>query len=167
MVLDPFAALSIAGVVVQFVDFSTKILCETRRLYKCLGCIDEHEEIDCINQDIRRICSDISKAASQQNELFSDPLLQSLIAQCQGLAEQLSTAIQGANHHKTPGHKWKSFREALKRIWKQERINDFRHRLSCLQEQLTLHLQTSQRFVPTPQTVHQLDPLISCHISMS
>ncbi|KAF4537701.1 uncharacterized protein LTHEOB_11473 [Lasiodiplodia theobromae] len=144
MVLDPFAALSLAGVVVQFVDFSAKLLSETRRLHKCRGCKDEHEEIDCINQDISQIFSDVATAASRKDELFSDPGLQSLIAQCQDLSQQLLTAIGGTDYRKIPGHKWKSFREALKRIWNQDKINGFRDRLSYLQEQLTVHLQTSQ-----------------------
>lgn len=160
MVLDPFTALSLAGVVVQFIDFSAKLFSETWRLYKCRGCNDQHEEIDCINRDIGRIFSDIAAAANRGDELLSDPSLRSLIAQCQGLSQQLSTAIRGANDHNTPGHKWKSFREILKRIWNQDKINEFRHRLSYLQKQLTVHLQTSQRFVPTLRTVYQLDPIV-------
>lgn len=158
MVLDPFSSLSLAGVVVQFVDFSAKILSETRRLYKCHGCKDEHEEIDCINRDFQQIRSDIDKAASERDGLSSDPGLQELIAQCHNLSQQLSAAIGGNHDHKLQGHKWKSFRAALKRIWSQDKINEFRHRLSCLQKQLTVHLQTSQRFVPIPEPGHQLDP---------
>lgn len=64
--LDPLAALSLAASIVQFVDFSSKILSDSYEIYKS-GSTSHHEGIKSITTDlttlVRRIQNDLEPAA--------------------------------------------------------------------------------------------------------
>jgi hypothetical protein len=54
MVLDPLTALSLAGTVVQFVDFSSKILSNTQQFY-ARGSLSANDELELITTNLNDI----------------------------------------------------------------------------------------------------------------
>jgi hypothetical protein len=70
--LDPFTALSLAATIVQFVDFGSKILSDSREIYKA-GSISDHGDIKLITTDLAalagRIQHDIGPASDIESPL--------------------------------------------------------------------------------------------------
>jgi hypothetical protein len=57
MVLDPLSALSLAGNILQVVDFSTKIICQATYLYRSSNdALDGDDELDLVISDLSRFC---------------------------------------------------------------------------------------------------------------
>ena len=55
--LDPFTALSLASGVVQFVDFSSKLISEGQELYKSAeGALTENTELKSVTVDLNHLC---------------------------------------------------------------------------------------------------------------
>ncbi|KAI9734369.1 MAG: hypothetical protein M1834_002475 [Cirrosporium novae-zelandiae] len=68
MVLDPSSAIGLASAVVQFVDFSTKILSKGRVIYKNgEGALVEHLELEAIAQNVIKLNSDVKCYGSVSN----------------------------------------------------------------------------------------------------
>jgi hypothetical protein len=56
MVLDPLTALSVAGTIVQFVDFSSKILSHTAEFYNSAeGALSTNEELELVTADLSNL----------------------------------------------------------------------------------------------------------------
>jgi hypothetical protein len=56
MVLDPLTALSVAGTIVQFVNFGTRILSRSRQLYHSTkGALAQDEEFDFITTHLIKL----------------------------------------------------------------------------------------------------------------
>ena len=78
LTMDPLTALSLAGTVVQFVDFGCKLLSEGRQLYKSTsGKLKSNEEIEIITLDLQTLVkklrgslsySDLGVSTKQQVE---------------------------------------------------------------------------------------------------
>jgi len=58
MLLDPLTALSLAGTVVQFVDFTSKILAKGAEIHRSLdGSLRENVEVESIVKDLVQLNS--------------------------------------------------------------------------------------------------------------
>ena len=136
MVLDPFTALSVAGNIVQFVDFSCKLVRNAQSIAKSTtGSSETAMELTAIANDVEQL----SDAINTSSSLYPFQLM-NLAAQCKSLARELLD-ILGRLRKEGKHPRWESFLVALKEIWRQDKINDFVQRLSLLQHQLVLNMQ--------------------------
>lgn len=146
MVLDPLTAVSLAGVVVQFLDFSSKVFSKTREIYRCNGCPGRHDELECVREDFLRIFQNIGRTSIEKNEIYCDPKIQDLAQRGKSLSKELLDCLEKLRSNGEPRSKLRSFHDALRNTWKQNKIDDFQSRLSDLRDQMILHLQDSQRY---------------------
>ncbi|KAJ5528336.1 hypothetical protein N7513_012495 [Penicillium frequentans] len=144
MVLDPLAALSIATSVIQFVDFGTKLLSKSREIYKSAdGVLADHAEQVAIASKLANITRGLSKSADTVNALVNpapeDTALATVAEDCLEIAEDFSAAIDelAVTGDRT---KWKSFRQALKSIWKKEKLEQKMAKLNALRQLVIIHL---------------------------
>jgi hypothetical protein len=146
MVLDPMTALSVATSVFQFVDFSAKLISKGRELYKSAeGVLSDHAEQAAISSrlaDLTRglsVSIDICAGAATKRLSPAEKALQEVTVECLECAEDFTLAIDGlrvtGNHRK-----WKSFRQALKSVWKKEGIEVRLVKLDRLQQLIIVHL---------------------------
>ena len=72
--MDPLPALSVAGNIIQFIDFGVRLLSKARELYKSPdGTLAVHDEITLITADLKALmkklrqsaCSDMGSEESQ------------------------------------------------------------------------------------------------------
>jgi hypothetical protein len=165
--MDPFSALSVASAVVQFVDFSSKIIAGSREIHSSVsGQLLEHAELEEITSSLVELNRDleVSLSGNPPTDKLSpnDRELKSLCEQCQNIAVELLEAlaqlkapgdeelkIAGKNKSKSPGRRspWKSFKQALLSIWARERIDDMQKRLDRFRGQLVLAILVSLRLV--------------------
>lgn len=144
MVLDPFTAVGLAGNIVQFVDFTSKLLSGALTLYH--GGV-EHEKTKFLITEITTLAQntrppDIPGKALEGHDLF----LKSLSDQCIALSEELLSSIGGLRA--TKQHKiWESLYRTLQTEWKRKGI-------TALQQEL---YQTSSRLRAWDMDSRQLD----------
>ena len=144
MFLDSWIALTVACSVVQFVDFSVKLISKGNQYYKSTdGDLQQNTEHIANANAFRQLSHGFSKsldALSKEQKLSHDEKALQLAAQnCKILASTLRTTVDRLRlpeNNKT----WKSFRHALKTYWNKEEIEDMLRRLRSLREELVIHL---------------------------
>src|SRR6187402_1695249 len=73
--MDPLSALSLAGTIVQFVDFTSKMLSDSRQLYQSTsGFLDAHEQIELVTADLRSVVAKLQGFWSLASGEPSGPL---------------------------------------------------------------------------------------------
>lgn len=136
MVLEPFTALSLAGNVVQFVDFTSKLFSGAWTLYH--GEVVEHEGSEILITEIRTLAQNTRAPNVPGKPLEGDGLLLELLSnQCIELSEKLLSSIRGVRVTKQHDV-WESLYRALQREWKRKDIQALQKRIF----QTSIHLNT-------------------------
>jgi hypothetical protein len=145
VMLDPLTAIGLASAIVQFVDFSSKLVSETKELYHST----QNEELQAVTQDLRELCTKLSSAQGRAAsvEPSTDELaLLELSGSCKAVADELVAVLEKLRV-KSVHEKWGSFKIALKGAMKKEKIESIRARLDRIQSQLQIRLTGILRWV--------------------
>ena len=134
--MDSFTALSAAGNIIQFVDFSCKLIHNAYCITKSAsGASETTIELTAIAHDVQRLSDAIDTSGVYPSQL------KNIATQCKLRADELLQILDSLRSHGKHS-RWKSFLVALKEIWGQDKINNFVQRLNMLQNQLTLSMQS-------------------------
>lgn len=140
--IDPLAALGLAGNIVQFVDFSYVLVCESKALYESrTGATADNVLIETIITDLDLLNAKLT-APSAPGQI-PDPI-RSLASQCKQVATDLLNVlddIKVKGSHK----KCKSFIQALRSVWKKEEIEALVRRMESLRSEMQFRLQVMMR----------------------
>jgi hypothetical protein len=146
--MEALVALSLAANIVQFVDFSSKLLSTATAIHRSTtGAGQDVQDVDTITEALRQWCDKISSssgASSQQNALQAHPSLTELARKCQATATELLSVTESLRA-KRPGSKWKSLKAALATAWNEERIKGMSEKLDTYRRQLALEIALLQR----------------------
>ena len=149
MVLDPFSALGLAGNVVQFVDFGTKLFSEAAELYRSVdGTLQVNAQLEAITEDLSSISNELGNASSYEGQPLSADVknLMNLALSCKDLADELLlvlTKLKVSSNHK----KWKSIRQAFASAWRGREVEAYMGKLDRFRSQMTVHLVAILRLV--------------------
>ncbi|KAI1208989.1 uncharacterized protein F4807DRAFT_106299 [Annulohypoxylon truncatum] len=139
--MEPLSALSLAGNVLQFIEFTTKVLSSSVEVYKSsAGASDSTIALEDIYQQLSSF-SDGFTATQGSTRLSANELaLRSIADSCSADCTRLLTVLNGVKvngDHRA----WKSFRAALKLAWKGEQeIERLTSQLRDRQSMMTLHI---------------------------
>ena len=138
MALESLAALSLAGNIVQFVDFGCRLFSKSRELYGSSdGVLAENAELENVANSLTALSKGLRVESSQaQPESIDYTNLKALAKDCEKIATELLEALRELkvkNHHE----KLQCFRTALKRIWRSEKIENISKRLDRSSRLLT------------------------------
>ena len=142
MVLDPFSALGLAGNVVQFVDFGTKLFSEAAELYHSVdGTLQVNAQLEAITEDLSILSAELGSASFYEAQPLSADVknLMNLALSCEELADELLlvlTKLKVSSDHK----KWKCLRQAFASAWKGKKIKAYMAKLDRFRSQMTVHL---------------------------
>jgi hypothetical protein len=150
---EALLAFGVASNVVQFIDFTTKVLSTTYRIgqagYKNLT---DNEMIHMVNNDLLRSVENLEKSVDVQGSQMpteNDRELIQLARQCKDVASELFSALESLRspqfHSSRRREKWQNFRTALKTVWKEEHIRKLEERVDTFRQQLTIHILISLR----------------------
>ena len=140
-------ALSVAANVVQFIDFSGKILSEGYRLHKSKRAgPSKNEEIENIALDLQKLYDELQSGEDETGSVPTpnDIQLQRLAGQCRGICIELLAALEKLKVIDKPG-KWESFRAALKTVWAESKIKSLQGRLDEARQELIVRILMSFR----------------------
>ena len=159
IIMDPLSALSLAGNIVQFVDFGADLLSSARELYKSpVGSLLIHDEVALVTSDLEMLVNRLRSSMpprldSEANEAQWKALRElcdKAAAVADELLKRLGTLKQSANgKHR----RWESLHLAVRSLWNEKEIKSLLERLSALKEALNTRILFSLRLV-----------IIHCHI---
>jgi hypothetical protein len=144
--MEPFTAVGIASNIVQFVEFSWKLLAETRTIYKSsTGSGPGVAILGLVATDVHRLNDAIRLSPS------SSPELRDLAHACNVIANEI---IKSVGILKTKGKrtKWKCFLIALKEVRSNRSIESLTNQLLRLQSDIGSHA------IPYTVSVGALEP---------
>jgi hypothetical protein len=144
MALETVAALGVANAVVQFVDFGTKLISKGKEIYRSAdGVLADHAEHAAISSrlaDLTRALSASLESSARGKRLSpAEKALQEVTSECLQIADDFAMAIDKL---KVTGdrRRWKSFRQAMKSVWKKEGIERQLVKLDRLRQVVIIHL---------------------------
>ncbi|PMD32009.1 hypothetical protein L207DRAFT_471340 [Hyaloscypha variabilis F] len=129
--MDPMTALSLAGNVVQFIEFGTRLLSTTKELYRSsTGSLTVHDEIELVTTDLS-----ILVAKLKQNRTDEPDDFQKICDEAASVATEILTKL-GTMKVKKEGkyRELKSFRAAVKQVWSHRELEKLEARLGRIQE---------------------------------
>ncbi|KFY47630.1 hypothetical protein V495_01894 [Pseudogymnoascus sp. VKM F-4514 (FW-929)] len=147
--MDPLTALSLAGTVVQFVDFGCKLLSEGRQLYKSTsGKLQSNEEIEIITLDLQILVKKLQVSplpsvpgALTKQQAEETRSLQLICDQASSIAEEMIRELEKvALPSNAPRKTAKTFKQLLKARLSSHKIADMVARLTELRKAIDTNL---------------------------
>lgn len=136
--MEALAAVSLAGNILQFVDFSGKVISSSKQLYRSAdGSLVENSDSEKITKDLKALSEVIQQSGS------SDPVLGELCIGCIAISGQLLHALEKLQV-KGKHSRSQSLRKALKSLWGKQAVRSLEARMGY-REQLILHLSVDNR----------------------
>lgn len=143
--MDPLAAFSVAANVIQFVDFTSKLISGSHEIYKsATGEAKRNSELKTITKSLMRINLSLGK----QGPLGSanERELENLCKDCSSVAIDLIRALEQLQIKSSGKHqRWSSFKSALLTVWRQEDIDTLEQRVDSFRQQISMHILVSLR----------------------
>jgi len=130
--MDPLSCLAIAGAVVQFVDFGTKIIVECKSIYKSGESSIRKQAMEATN-DLQDFSAKFEQSLHENLDrgcLTEDELaLKTLCGKCKKLADEL---VEKLNTLAVQDKKrvWKNLETALASVWSRKEIEETKERLN-------------------------------------
>ncbi|PVH72461.1 hypothetical protein DL98DRAFT_595994 [Cadophora sp. DSE1049] len=163
MVLDPLTAFSVAGTVIQFVDFGLKLFQRSEELYRSVrGALSVNEELDQTIYQILKLVEKLLQSLGPDGALGcqtnDEYTLAGLCDACKAVAREM---ISRLNDLKVKGRAraWKSLRAAIMHAWNQDAMMALQKKLegikaliesyvlvSVRENVVNLSIETSERF---------------------
>ena len=136
--MDPLTALSVAGTIVQFVDFGTKILSRTHELYKSPdSTITVNQDLDLVATDIFQLSQKLCVPARAETE--DEPMLRKLCVASSDIATELTTRLNGLRVQ-GKHQKWRSFQQAINSVWSERDVKELTRRMSTIRDSVQIHV---------------------------
>lgn len=143
--MDPLTALGLAANIFQFIDFSSQLLSGTLEIYQsATGASSEIIEIEHISEHLSSFNEELSSQPTASRS-SRDVAVEKFAGRCKDISDELLKVIAELKVVDGPNRKWRSFRKALKTLWKKEKIQSLQNRLDMMRQQLTLELSASVR----------------------
>jgi len=144
--MEALAALGVAGTVVQFVDFSSKLISKGNEYHRSVsGALVEHTELRAIAENMAVLSAGLDKSMntirSTKRAIMSpeERSLQNVVEDCRKIALEFIEVLDRFTISGT-SQRWKSFRQAFKTMWNKEKIEDTLRKLNMAREQLVINL---------------------------
>jgi hypothetical protein len=134
--MDPVTALGLAGNIVQFLDFSTKLVGKAHDIYKSPdGSLAENLDFEKVGQTMRILHSKLQTESNPSYDSEMEGLLDGICASCDATAKELLEILDTL---KIQGKKtaWRSMQHAIKCIKGKATVLEIHGRLTHLRDQL-------------------------------
>ena len=149
--MDPLTGLSVASNIVQFIDFSLRVVSKGCKIYRSIdGTLAENLDLEIVTNDLIVLQTKLQRCypVPYQTSLSMDDAeaFKKLSEACARLAAKL---LEKLNMAKAQGRfrKWKSLRQAVKSVWSKGDVEETASRLQIFRTELQLHLLVTLRYV--------------------
>lgn len=143
--MDPLSGAGLAGTVVQFVQFAANLFNVAKEIHRSASGISEgSESLDAVYSRLSTLSAELQTAhrsnsaqPSEAADLAMGVLAKECKVDCDRLLSILSRLNQG--HGSSPKW-WKSFKSALRELWKGDEIDALEARIAKHQTQLIMYM---------------------------
>ena len=136
--MDPFTAFGLAGNIVQFLDFTCKLVSGTWTICRSAeGASENTTALQTIATDISNLSDQITISTARGTTDVGQTLRR-IAFDCQDVAQELLNVLDSLQK-KGKGSVWKSFLLAIQEVWQQGEIARLNERLGMLQKNLNTH----------------------------
>lgn len=147
--LDPLTALGLAGNIVQFVDFTIRLLEDAQKIQKSAhGTLQENLDVETVAKTIRTLQKKLRLQGG--HSMIDDGKAENSLEQlCSGCDETAEELLEVLGKLKIQGNKspWKSMRHAIKSIKGKAVVEEICGRLKRFQDALELTIIVDLRCV--------------------
>lgn len=162
--MDALAAFGAAVNVIQLVDFSIKLISESRDIYNSAdGQLIEHSELVLTTNSLTGLIDRLEESLQWDSAHTSSdrnpPQQHRLGHECKALAVELLVAL-GKLKVQGKSKGWRSFRQALLTVWHKEKLDALEKRLGRFRDQIVAVVLVSLRYVRLPWI-----PCIHLHVA--
>lgn len=133
--MEALAAVSLAGNILQFLNFTCDAISESRQIHASVsGTLKEHDDLEGLTTDLKGLNRRLQASVGPV-----DPVLELLCSSCNKVADELLKALEclGVKGKYTRSQ---SLRKALKTLWGKERLKILEERLAGFRQELILHI---------------------------
>ncbi|KFZ16661.1 hypothetical protein V502_04977 [Pseudogymnoascus sp. VKM F-4520 (FW-2644)] len=146
--LDPLTALALAGNIVQFVEFSGKIISGSSELFQSsTGVLNSNEALEAITKGLVAMTSKLGQLdLDDQSHLVSEEeqALQDLCRSCTSVADELLLRLNKLKVPTSIGQgkrkRWKSAQHAVQSVWAEKELSTLGGRLAGFKQALELRI---------------------------
>lgn len=147
--MDPLTAISLASAIVQFIDFSSKLVDGARQIYdSASGATEADRSLEVIANEMQRCASKLDNP-DIQSQSEDDRALCRLAKECKILSDQLLDLLEKTKA-RDPKSRIQSTWAALKTKMHERQKLELQNRLSSCRSQLELQLGFLTRSNPFP-----------------
>lgn len=152
-VMDALAAVGLVGNILQFIDFSSKLIARANQLY------NSNEGALLENIDIEKTTNDLSVLSNKlmNNLSVESTALQNLSLSCNAIAATLLEKLQKMKVKGQPT-RWKSMRKVISTAWNEKELLELERRLSRYREELNLRIVVDLRYAYFPRRSNCANP---------
>lgn len=161
--MDPLTAFSVAGTVIQFVDYGAKLLLGAHGLYKSTsGVLTANQELELVTADLRGVICKLGSLATERvtvQDADEKELRETFLKirdEATRLATELMTKLERLKvKEDLRGHQraWASLFKAIESAWSKDELDEMRLKLKTLKEAMETRLLFSLRSVPVPHVL--------------
>lgn len=141
--VDPLSALSLAGNIIQFIDFGCKLISESREICRS-GVPAQYVDLQIIAESLGDLSRSLLPTSPSEDDLATPKpqgeALERIAASCRGVADEILSTLNKLRLGDGLHGRWQSFCQALKVVWKKDRIEALRSRLDDLRSQLNIQI---------------------------
>ncbi|KAI0111800.1 hypothetical protein F4814DRAFT_423620 [Daldinia grandis] len=148
--MDPLTAFGLSASIVQFIGFASDLISKSREIHSSSkGSTDEVETLDTVYGQLRNLSSSLE--TSFQRDLLIEEIkekeivhhvlaISDLASTCKLNCDRLLETVRELKGKNGAHTRWKSFKLALKTVWKDNKIADLEQSLHYTQTTLILHI---------------------------
>ncbi|KAF5870522.1 putative small s protein [Botrytis fragariae] len=147
--MNPLDALSLAGTIIQFVDFSSKVLAGTNELYKSgAEALAVHQQLGLVADDLTKMSKRLSDSywglSGTGTGVISTPSDDAFMFICRDASELSIELNNKLNNLKVTvigkRRKWETIMQALKSVWTEKELTALTNRLTLLRDSIQMHV---------------------------
>jgi hypothetical protein len=143
MVLEALAAIGLAGNILQFIDFTAKVLNSANELKaSASGFTKDAESVAQVTTSLKGLCDKLATGQYAHQNVPGGLL--KLMEQCNACCQELLTILE-QSRAKPGASKWRRIEQAFLSVRKKSELNDLRSRLQEFRQELILQTQVLQR----------------------
>ncbi|KAL2063564.1 hypothetical protein VTL71DRAFT_5369 [Oculimacula yallundae] len=131
--MEPLSALSLAGTIIQFVDFGSKLISQGYELYSSTNCqLAAEGELELVTSDLGAVILRIQRCVA------ITPSFDGICVEAIDIAQEILTKLDSFKSHSSlkssKGWKRETLRQILKRLWSGDQIEQLLERLKVLKD---------------------------------
>ena len=151
--MDPLSALSLAGTVVQFVDFSFKLFSNAQRLYNSeKGSLVGNDEIELVTTSLIEMTAKLERPLQSGDSIGcytkSEQQLLDICAASTGIANEILERLNRLKVDKDSrkNKRWESLSKTVKGMWTKKDLDELLGRLQVFRSNLQMIVLVELRY---------------------